>query len=91
MNGLCTDKYAQEFTAEYFKDAFLALDSSKKGGTVATFNNKKNNANMTLASQRIDQIYVHGNIDLQYYCADNRQYDGQYPSDHIPLYILAKF
>lgn len=91
MNGLCHHQYALDLTKEYFKDVFLMLGDDAKSGPVSTFNSKNNNADLSGPNLRIDQLYVHGDMQVFSYCADTTQYNGQYPSDHLPIYITAKF
>lgn len=71
----------------YLKDSYL-VSLSKPYGTKGTFNSFKLNAPMT---NRIDYIWVTGNIMVNKYGVLNEQQYGRFPSDHFPAVINAAF
>lgn len=67
---------------KYWKDTFLALDSSQRSGNELTYTEFKKPDGLT----RIDYIYYRGECitPLSYHC-ENKLYEGKFASDHFPV------
>ncbi len=68
----------------WWKDAYMALDASRKSGCSGTFNGYSSPS----GKYRIDYIFFRGTgvTPVQYRC-DNKLYDGLYASDHFPVWV----
>lgn len=74
------DHQMYDIIAGYWNDSFS--DASVKEGTADTFNAWIHPE----GDRRIDFIFYRSGAEPLVYCCDNTLYDGQYPSDHFPLY-----
>ncbi len=57
-------------------------------GPIGTFNGF--NLNADLSSNRIDYIFVHGNVEVLKYAALSEIKDQRFPSDHLPVYVQVQ-
>ena len=68
---------------KYMKDSFEVTEEQPYG-PVGTYNGFKIEAD--LSSNRIDYIFVHGDVDVLKYAALTDFMDHRFPSDHLPVF-----
>ncbi len=68
---------------KYMKDSFEVTEEQPYG-PVGTYNGFKIDAD--LSSNRIDYIFVHGDVDVLKYAALTDFKDHRFPSDHLPVF-----
>jgi len=68
---------------KYMKDSFEVTEEQPYG-PVGTYNGFKIEAD--LSSNRIDYIFVHGDVDVLKYAALTDFKDHRFPSDHLPVF-----
>ena len=90
MNPIApTEKSLQELRKS-FSDTHQ--ESDQKGfreGPIGTYNGFDPNANLESQGKRGDYIFAKGAYDLKKYKVIDTKYNGQYPSDHIPVLITV--
>ncbi len=84
MNATPTDAATVTLSA-YWDDAYTATPAAYVFGPMGTFNSHSTSTDLSAAKNRIDYIYVRGDIELKSYRVDNTVYNGIYPSDHCPV------
>ena len=89
LNAIPTG-YTSSVLRTYWEDSFMYLPEKSKSGPSGTYNGFDHNKNMETA-RRIDYIYFRGEDmePLQYVCND-ALYDGEFASDHFPIYVDMK-
>ncbi|MBO4263351.1 MAG: endonuclease/exonuclease/phosphatase family protein [Bacteroidales bacterium] len=87
FNPAKSDEAALEAFRTVYADAFrVAEEGGFREGPRATFNGFNKNADMTRDS-RPDIVFYTPSVTLQRYIAIDDRYDGNWPSDHIPVLV----
>lgn len=79
MNAVSSHEMMKTIT-DYWKDSYV--DAQTKKGSANTFNSYTNPNGV----RRIDYVLYRNASAPSYYCCDNTLYNGQYASDHFPVY-----
>ena len=69
-----------------FKDSF-DITETPRTGSIGTMNSRNTNN----PTSRIDYVFVTSNVRVLEYGVINDRPDGQYPSDHDPVLVVAEF
>jgi endonuclease/exonuclease/phosphatase family metal-dependent hydrolase len=92
MNAASLNEPAQAEFKTYFTDAYYAAENKGvRSGCISTYNAFEDAPNLSNAGRRADYIYMRGSYDLRGYNVVQTKYDGNWPSDHMPVYIDVKF
>ena len=74
----------------HFNDSFhMAYDAGILYGPTGTYNGFKPDADLSSHGQKGDYIFGKGEYSLRRYEAVAKKYDGQYPSDHLAVFIIV--
>jgi endonuclease/exonuclease/phosphatase family metal-dependent hydrolase len=92
MNAASLNEPAQAEFKTYFTDAYYSAENKGvRSGCISTYNAFEDAPNLSNAARRADYIYMRGSYDLRGYNVVQTKYDGNWPSDHMPVYIDVKF
>lgn len=88
MNTIYPEETSMELLREVFSDTFLeAEEKGVREGPVGTYNAFNPDADMEDELVKQDYIFAKGGYTLNSYKAITTKFDGQYPSDHLPVVI----
>lgn len=88
MNPIApTEKAMRKFRETYIDSWQQADMDGVREGPVGSFNGFNPDVNLETQSKRGDYIFYKGDVKLdRYKCIDDK-FDGQYPSDHLPVMV----
>jgi endonuclease/exonuclease/phosphatase family metal-dependent hydrolase len=88
MNPIApTEKAMRKFRETYIDSWQQADMDGVREGPVGSFNGFNPDVNLETQSRRGDYIFYKGDVKLdRYKCIDDK-FDGQYPSDHLPVMV----
>ena len=90
MNPIAPTELSMRKLREVFNDTFQQADAEElREGPIGTYNVFNPDVNMDSPSKRGDYIFGKGNYILRKFKVIDTKYDGQYPSDHIPVTITV--
>lgn len=90
MNPIApTEKSLQELRKSFSDTHQESEQRGLREGPIGTYNAFDPNANLASQSKRGDYIFAKGPYDLKKYKVIDTKYNGQYPSDHIPVLITV--
>ena len=90
MNPIApTEKSLQELRKSFSDTHQESEEKGLREGPIGTYNGFDPNANLESQSKRGDYIFAKGAYDLKKYKVIDTKYNGQYPSDHIPVLITV--
>jgi len=88
MNPIAPTEKAMRKFRETYIDSWQQADMDRvREGPVGSFNGFNPDVNLETQSRRGDYIFYKGDVKLdRYKCIDDK-FDGQYPSDHLPVMV----
>ena len=88
MNTTYPDEESMEVLRTVFSDTFReADDKGVRQGPMGTFNGFDPEADLDNELVMLDYVFAKGDYTLNRYKVIDTRYDGQYPSDHLPIVI----
>lgn len=91
MNPIAPTESSMRKFREVFTDAWMAAeDAGVREGPIGSFNGFSPNANLESQSKRGDYIFYKGNVTLRKYKCIDDKFNGQYPSDHVPVMVQVE-
>lgn len=90
MNPIAPTELSMRTMRKVFHDTFQQADSlGVRQGPIGTYNGFNPEANLESQSKRGDYIFGKGAYELKRFRVVDTKYDGQYPSDHIPVVVTV--
>ena len=90
MNPIAPTEKSMQQLRTVFSDTFQEGDAAGlREGPIGTYNAFNPNANLESQSKRGDYIFAKGDYELKRFRVVDTKYNGQYPSDHIPVVITV--
>lgn len=91
MNPIAPTEKAMRKFRETYVDAWQQAETDGvREGPIGSFNGFNPDVNMETQSRRGDYIFYKGDLKLlKYKCIDDK-FNGQYPSDHLPVMVDVK-
>ena len=90
MNPIAPTEMSMRKMREVFSDTFQEADKEGlREGPIGTYNGFNPDADMESQSKRGDYIFAKGEYNLMRFRVVDTKFDGQYPSDHLPVMITV--
>lgn len=90
MNPIAPTEKPMQQMRTVFSDTFQESDATGlREGPIGTYNGFNPDANMESQGKRGDYIFAKGDYELKRFRVVDTKYNGQYPSDHIPVVITV--